>query len=337
MDEYQDQRQNEIGLSDVFRILLKRLKLLIVILLAGVVIGGLFGYFTYKDKKYYGAEVKYEISIIPSRLVRNADGTITKTEGEAPNFVYKDQHISMLIDHLKSDTFAAELLQQLDEDSAKVVAAVMKDGKNQVATMLVSDDENEVKQAKYFLSQLSAVKSSLSFYFDYDSNPNSFYMKVSVKGDPDFAAKVLAKAEEIVPLAVSGVNAEDSEDGVQKRGWIIVPNSEYTTDKDKDGHTIKETKTYYTAKCNPMTVNYAHLLNPGNTRQKTILFGAIFGLGALLIACIAVVIADNSDERLRDYDKFSKSLGMPVLGVIPSIDYLSAQEVRQKKKEEKIK
>ena len=333
MDEYQDQRQNEIGLSDVFRILLKRLKLLIVILLAGVVVGGLFGYFTYKDKKYYGAEVKYEISIIPTRMVYNADGTTTKSEGEAPNFVYKDQHISMLIDHLKSDTFATELLQQLDDESAKVVAAVMKDGKNKVAEMLVSEDENEVKQAKYFLSRLSDVKSSLSFYFDYDTNPNSFFMKVSVKGDPDFAAKVLAKAEEIVPLAVSGVKAEDSADGVQKRGWIIVPNSEYT--KDKDGNIA--TETYYTAKCNPMTVNYSHLLNPGNARKKAILFGAIFGLGALLIACVAVVVADNSDERLRDYDKFSKSLGMPVLGVIPSIDYLSAQEVRQKKKEEKIK
>ena len=333
MEEFQDQRQNEIGLSDVFRILLKRLKLLIVILLAGIVVGGLFGYFMYKDKKYYGAEVKYEISIIPTLLKHNADGSTTKEPGESPNFVYKDQHISMLIDHLKSDTFATELLQQLDEDSAKVVEAVTKDGKNKISEMLVSNDENEVKQAKYFLARLSAVKSSLSFYFDYDTNPNSFFMKVSVKGDPDFAAKILAKAEDIVPVAVSGVRAEDSEDGVATRGWIIVPTSEYT--KDSAGNII--TETYYTAKCNPMTVNYSHLLNPGNARQKAILFGAIFGLGALLIACVAVVVADNSDERLRDYDKFSKSIGMPVLGVIPSIDRLSAQEVRQKKKEEKIK
>lgn len=327
MDEYQDQRQNEIGLSDVFRILLKRLKLLIVILLTGIIIGGLFGYFTYKDKKYYGAEVKYEIAIIATRTVYGTDGSKRTEDGSAPNFVYKDQHISMLIDHLKSDTFATELLQQLDDESAKVVNAVMKDGKNKVAEMLVSEDENEVKQAKYYLSQLSDVKSSLSFYFDYDTNPNSFFMKVSVKEDPDFAAKVLAKAEEIVPLAVSGVKAEDSADGVQKRGWIIVPNSEYT--KDKDGNIA--TETYYTAKCNPMTVNYSHLLNPGNARKKAILFGAIFGLGALLIACVAVVVADNSDERLRDYDKFSKSIDLPVLGVIPSFDYLSAQEDKQKK------
>ena len=46
MDEYQEQRQNEIGIADVFRILLKRIKLLIAVLLAGAVIGGLFGYFT---------------------------------------------------------------------------------------------------------------------------------------------------------------------------------------------------------------------------------------------------------------------------------------------------
>ena len=35
MDEYQEQRQNEIGIADVFRILLKRIKLLIAVLLAG--------------------------------------------------------------------------------------------------------------------------------------------------------------------------------------------------------------------------------------------------------------------------------------------------------------
>mgnify|MGYP007088296086 CR=1 FL=1 len=332
MDEYQDQRQNEIGLSDVFRILLKRLKLLIVILLAGVVIGGLFGYFTYKDKKYYGAEVKYEISIIPTRMVYASNGS-TKTEpGKAPNYIYKEQHISMLIDHLNSDIFSTELLKQLDDDSAKVVAAVMKDGEIDVTSMLVSDDENEVKQAKYYLSQLSGVKSSISFYFDYDTNPNSFFMKVSVKEDPDFAAKILAAAKKCVPLEVSGTAADEESGTAAKPGHIIVPDS-----TDTRGNNGVGTVTSYTAKCTPMKVSYSHLLNPGNARKKAILFGAIFGLGALLIACVAVVVADNSDERLRDYDKFSKSLGMPVLGVIPSIDYLSAQEVRQKKKEEKIK
>ena len=334
MDEYQEQRQNEIGLSDVFRILLKRIKLLIAVLLAGVVIGGLFGYFTYKDEKYYGAEVKYEIAIIATRTVYGSDGSIRTEDGNAPNYVYKEQHISMLVDHLNSARFATELLGNMEETKAVVKAVTGEDGEidDNLDMMLASDDETQVQCARAYQKWLARMINCISFYFDYDTNPNSFYMKVSEKGDADFAAKVLLTAKQIVPLEVSGVTA-DEENGIEaKQGHIIVPDSTDTRNASGTG-----TVTSYTAKCKQMTVSYAHLLNPGNTKKKTILFGAIFGLGALLIACVAVVIADNSDERLRDYDKFSKSIGMPVLGVIPSIDYLSVQENKQKKKEEKAK
>ena len=328
MDEYQDQRQNEIGLSDVFRILLKRLKLLIVILLTGIIIGGLFGYFTYKDKKYYGAEVKYEIAIIATRTVYGTDGSKRTEDGSAPNYVYKEQHISMLVDHLNSARFATELLRNMKETKAVVDAVTGEDGEidDNLDMMLASEDETQVKSARAFQWWLARMIKCISFYFDYDTNPNSFYMKVSVKGDEDFAAKALLTAKQIVPVEVSGVPA-DEENGVKAQpGHIIVPDSTDTRNSSGAG-----TVTSYTAKCKQMTVSYAHLLNPDNTKQKTILFGAIFGLGALLIACVAVVVADNSDERLRDYDKFSKSIDLPVLGVIPSFDYLSAQEDKQKK------
>lgn len=331
MDEYQDQRQNEIGLSDVFRILLKRLKLLIVILLAGVVVGGLFGYFTYKDKKYYGAEVKYEISIIATRTVYSADGATKTEDGNVPNYVYKEQHISMLADYLNSSTFATELLRNMDESAGVVKAVTDEDGEIDIASMRASGDETQVRYADTYLAWLKRVQSCLSFYYDYDTNPNSFYMKVSVMGNEAFAAKLLATAGKCVPIEVSGVKADEESGTAAKQGHIIVPDS--TDERNASG---SGTVTSYTAQCKPMTVSYAHLLNSGNTKKKTILFGVIFGLGALLIACVAVVVADNSDERLRDYDKFSKAIGMPVLGVIPSFGNLSAQEVRQKK-EEKIK
>lgn len=331
MDEYQEQRQNEIGLSDVFRILLKRIRLLIVILLAGIIVGGLFGYFTYKDEKYYGSVVKYEISIIATRTVYTAGGGTKTEDGNAPNYVYKDQHISMLIDHLNSDTFVTELLRNMEESAGAVKAVTDEDGEINIASMLASGDKTKIGYADTYLAWLKRVKACISFYFDYETNPNSFYMKVSLKGNEAFAAKILATAEQCVPIEVSGVEADEEHGIAAKRGWIIVPDS---TDTRNNG---VGTVTSYTAQCNPMTVSYSHLLNPGNTKKKTILFGAIFGLGALLIACVAVVIADNSDERLRDYDKFSKSIGMPVLGVIPSFDYLSEQENKQKRKEEKMK
>ena len=104
----------------------------------------------------------------------------------------------------------------------------------------------------------------------------------------------------------------DEANGIEaKRGWIIVPDS--TDSRNASG---VGTVTSYTAQCNPMTVSYSHLLNPGNARKKAILFGTIFGLGALIIACVAVVVADNADERLRDYDKFSTILKIDLISLL---------------------
>ena len=63
MDDIQEQKQNEIGIADIFRILLKKIRLLLIVLIVGAIVGGLFGFFRYKDEKFYGSEVKYEISI----------------------------------------------------------------------------------------------------------------------------------------------------------------------------------------------------------------------------------------------------------------------------------
>ena len=76
-------------------------------------------------------------------------------------------------------------------------------------------------------------------------------MKVSVRGDAAFAAQLLATAEKIVPLEVSGVEADEANGIEAKRGWIIVPDS---TDSRNDSGV--GTVTSYTAQCNPMTVSY---------------------------------------------------------------------------------
>ena len=155
-------------------------------------------------------------------------------------------------------------------------------------------------------------------------------MLVSVKGSEDNASILLSAAKELVPQEVSGT--VDESGNVVKKGRIIVPDSSGTLNNDGSGIITR-----YTAECDAMTLNHSHRLNPGNTQKKTILFAAIFALGALLVTCVTVVIMDHSDERLRDYDAFAKSLGVPVLGVIPSIDELNEQLARQKNKEGKNK
>lgn len=324
MDEFQENKQNEIGISDIFRLLLKKIRTLILVFLIGGVIGGLFGFFTYKDEKYYGAEIKYEISIMATAYTYRENSVVDRKPANAPSYVYKAEHISMLVDHLSSEQFMADILKKIKPE---VVANVTDDkGKINLDSNTVSEEAKTE-----FSSYLSYLKSSISFSFDHDINPNSFSMLVSVKGSEENASTLLAKAKELVPQEVSGT--VDEETGkVLKKGRIIVPDSSGTMNSDGSGIITR-----YTAECDTMTLSRSHRLNPGNTQKKTLLFAGIFAFGALLIACVTVVVLDHSDERLRDYEAFSKSLGIPVLGVIPTIDELNEQLNKQKNKEGKNK
>ena len=321
MDDIQEQKQNEIGIADIFRILLKKIRLLLIVLIVGAIVGGLFGFFRYKDEKFYGSEVKYEISIrATTTFYENGVQTGEPKPDAAPNYVYKEEHLSMLVDHLNSDNFLLEILKELAPES--VVQNVTVNGEVDL------DDDSVTEEAKAkFLSYMKFVSSSISYSYDHSVNPNAFSMLVSVKNDEEAAAKLLKAAKKLVQEEVSGT--KDEEGNILRPGRIIVPASTKTVEGNR------WTVTSYTAECDPMTINRSHELNAGYAKKKTILFATLFGLGALIVACVIAVIADNSDERLRDYESFSKSLGVPVLGVIPSIDRLSDYEYKQKHKEGK--
>lgn len=321
MNDLQEQKQTEIGLADIFKILLKRIRLLLIVLLVGATVGGLFGYFMYKDEIYYGSKVKYEISIrATTQFYENGVPVGDPKPDTAPNYVYKEEHISMLLDHLSSDDFCLEILKDLDEETVK---GVTDDGTTEGEIVLDDPSIDETAKEK-FLSRMTFIQAAITYEYDYDTNPNAFAMTVSVKGDEDTAAKLLKSATRLVREEVSGTTDEDG--NIIRPGRIIVPASTKVTDSNKWAVTS------YTADCDPMTINRSHELNPGYARNKTILFAVIFGLGALLVACVIVVLADNADERLRNYDAFAKSLGLPVLGVIPSIDVLTEYEQKQRSK-----
>lgn len=323
MDESLENRQNEIGLSDIFRILLKKFRLLMIVFIIGGVVGGLFGFIRYKDEKYYGAEVKYEISIMATAYTYQDSKVESTKPANAPSYVYKQEHISMLLDHLGSEQFLADVLKELNPAAVENVTITDEaTGKSKID--LDSDKVSEEAKAT-FNSYLQWLKSSISFSSDYDVNPNSFSMLVSVKGSPENASKLLTAARKLVPEEVSGT--VDNDGNVVKKGRIIVPDSSGSLNSDGSGIITR-----YTAECDPMTLSRSHWLNTGNTQKKTVLFAGIFALGALLVACVAVAIADRSDERLRDYYLFSKSAGVPVLGVIPSIEEF--RELANKQRQE---
>lgn len=318
MEEFEEQKKSEIGLSDIFRVLWKHVRLLVVVLLVGAVCGGLFGFLNYKDDEYYGSVVRYEISIRASTtFYENGVQVGDPKPDTAPNYVYKEEHLTMLLDHLNSDKFRLEMLKDLKPEAVKNVTT---DGTLDGDILL--DDESLDPQAKEdFLSLMAFLESAITYQYDYSVNPNAFSMTVSVKKNQKTAATLLKTAERLVREEVSGTT--DEEGNVVRPGSIIVPASVKISDSNKWAITS------YTAECAPTTINYAHELNPGYARQKTVLFAVIFGLVALLIASIAVIVVDNADERLRNHEQLAKSLGVPVLGVIPSFDALSLEEKQQ--------
>lgn len=53
------------------------------------------------------------------------------------------------------------------------------------------------------------------------------------------------------------------------------------------------------------------LLNPHQWVTEGIKYGALLGLAALVIACVAVVVVDRTDTRLRDYHKVAQKFNLP--------------------------
>ena len=52
----------ELSLVDIFRTLLKKIKLLVLILIAGVIVGGSFGFLTTMNVHYYGTNIQFYVN-----------------------------------------------------------------------------------------------------------------------------------------------------------------------------------------------------------------------------------------------------------------------------------
>ena len=73
------------------------------------------------------------------------------------------------------------------------------------------------------------------------------------------------------------------------------------------------------------------LTNAGYTKSSVIKFGILGAAAAFVLACAIIILIDRSDKRLRDYEVVTKKFNVPVLGIIPTIESLSAESNAKKK------
>ena len=169
----------------------------------------------------------------------------------------------------------------------------------------------EWRKTSKYLTMLSRFKSSASYSYlqtgeDVDDANNlarSFiYVTISVLGDEAFANDLLERVRRVVPSYV-----EEN---------MAIP-SDYTG-----------------TNCQRITRTDAIVRTNPNFRTKQVIkYGILLAAVAFLVACVAIIIVDRSDKRLRDYESVMRALNVPVLGVVPTIE--SIEELAKQKKQAK--
>jgi capsular polysaccharide biosynthesis protein len=89
---------------------------------------------------------------------------------------------------------------------------------------------------------------------------------------------------------------------------------------------------YVGTNCQRITrIDNIHLTNPGYTTSQAIKYGILMAFAAGIIASVLIIILDKSDKRLRDTEVITRKFNVPLLGVVPTIEELKADQQGKKK------
>ncbi len=183
------------------------------------------------------------------------------------------------------------------------------------------------QQTAKYRSALAQFKSALSYSFlqeeataeNVNNLARSFiYVKISVLNDEAFANEVLRRVRGSV---------ETDENG-----------NEIVTESVVSAY-VEENMTipagYQGTNCQRITrTDDISLTNPLYATKQSIKYGLLFGAIALVVASIVILLVDRLDKRLRDPEIITKKFNVPLLGIVPTIDELTA-EAKDKQKNEK--
>ncbi len=276
--------EDEFSLADIFASLLAKLKVLIALFLTGCLIGGFFGYLKSYDVVYYGTEMTFFVS--PEKA--GGDGEDNVIYGTYGNTV-----MDTMIRYLSTEKAAEEFVTDMEFGG-------LPQKPDETA-----EQEVYAKQVKEYASFIRKVQKSLSFYYKADGSTevessdteskNFIYVTLSVREegiyDKTFTAELLRQIRVKIPKIVEETMLNPDEDMYVRTGCTLV------------------------TPLNPMV----EWMNESYTLTETLKFAALFGIAVLLLSCVAVVVFDRLDKRIKEYELIEKKYNIPVLGVIPEI------------------
>ncbi|MBQ8323162.1 MAG: hypothetical protein IJX91_04270 [Clostridia bacterium] len=396
MDE-NEQTKDEISLMQIFRLLLDKIKLLIVVVLAAVIVGAGFGVLRTYDKKYYGTTIEFYVN---PRLDRASS---TDTESQYGVYGAYGKHVmDNMVKLLSSELFAEQLMLALDENGEPTGLPEKIDGQVDLNILITAaqDEKKEydetIKKVEAAIEELSLANEVLTektkalntLWAEYrNSGKNPDLTSTPTTGlfdDVDEAIEALETAEKDVAKKKTNLenaekaanNAENDYDEAAEKAlkkWrsayskyaaelsafrSAVSYSYYDTAEDVDDvdslarsfiyvnisvlndeamaneiydklvtvlPDFVETNMavpagYDGTNCQQITRNDGiRLTNDGLVSSTAIKYALLLGVAAFVVACIAVIIVDRADKRLKTVEQITQTFNIPLLGVIPSI------------------
>ena len=132
--------QEEISLGDIFRILLRKIKVLVLALVIGAVVGAGFGVVRTYNVKYYGTTMQFYVT------PKKDSASVTSDSQYGVYGAYSSLVMDAITKLLGSESFAEELM--LDEDGIPL-ASVLPTGENrEVIDEAIAEAQAPIAKAK---------------------------------------------------------------------------------------------------------------------------------------------------------------------------------------------
>ncbi len=284
-------KTDELSLFDILKLFWRHIKLLLLVLLGGIIVGASIGAISKANIDYYGTSLTFYVNPYIDETAED-DGTgSTTTDSQYGVYGAYGKHVmDNMVKLLSSELFSEILIQDVPNLPEKIV-----DGK------LNSKYEN----------LLMTVQNSVSF---------SYY------GGEDDASDVDSLARSFIYVNISVLNSESLAQYLMESVLAQVPvfvEENMTVPNGYDGTNCRTTN----------VIHKTRLLNEGEAFSTAVTDALIFGFGALIIVCIALIVIDRSDKRLRSVDQITETFNVPVLGVIPTIEKKEPHTENQDKNE----
>ena len=170
----QQTQVEELSLLEIFKILFKKIKLLLIVLLASIVAGGVFGALITLNQDYYGTEIWFYIN--PKEKLSDGEDTTYGVYGS-----YGDNVMDTMTKLLESDLFTEQLVE----------------GWNRTPVKLLDDGSLNPKYKAF----IYALKDTIEFSYDTTQEKAAGSSNTLAKSFIVVNIELLADDEELVTFA----------------------------------------------------------------------------------------------------------------------------------------